>query len=131
MLNLDSLKRIDGVFYLSSKPSAGLDENVYLQVRKKEGRFYPDSIVRSLPVIDKNHPLKKEWKLREISCNKLLKYISTKAVENILEVGCGNGWLSSKISKKCGCFVAGVDVNREELKQAARVFGGNDKVKFI
>ena len=131
MLNLDHSQKIDGVYFLSEKASIGVDENLYVQVRKKEGRIYPDMVVKTLPLFYKNHPLKSEWIIRQKSCDKILKYISRKKYKIILEIGCGNGWLSNNILEKCGCFVAGVDVNREELKQAARIFGRNDNVRFI
>ncbi len=131
MLDLDSSKKIDGVYFLSDRVSIGFDENIYIQVRKKEGRIYPDTVVKTLPLIDKNHPLKSEWIIRQKSRDKILKYISRKNYKTILEVGCGNGWLSNAISERCGCLVAGVDLNREELQQAARVFRKNDHVKFI
>ncbi len=131
MLDLDSSKKIDGVYFLSEKASIGFDDNVYIQVRKKEGRIYPDTVVKTLPLIDKNHPLKSEWIIRQKSSDKILKYISRNNYKTILEIGCGNGWLSNKISERCGCLVAGVDLNREELLQAARVFRNNNQVKFI
>ena len=131
MLSLDPSKKIDGVYFLSEKAAGSFDESTYAQVRRKEGRLYPDSIVKKLPKISKDHPLYDEWEVRKKSCNKISKYISNKKYKTILEVGCGNGWLTHNIAVKCRCFAVGVDLNQEELKQAARVFGNNEKIRFI
>jgi ubiquinone/menaquinone biosynthesis C-methylase UbiE len=48
----------------------------------------------------------------------------------ILDLGCGNGWLSSLLSQS-GHFVTGTDVNRLELRQAARVFSSNLNLAFV
>jgi ubiquinone/menaquinone biosynthesis C-methylase UbiE len=50
---------------------------------------------------------------------------------NILEVGCGNGWLSHQLTTIEGSVVEAVDVNRIELDQAARVFAGVKNLNFI
>ncbi|MHB8579861.1 MAG: class I SAM-dependent methyltransferase [Ignavibacteriaceae bacterium] len=131
MLELSVPPNIDGVYYLSSIIQKSFDEETYLTVRRKELRIYSDSIVKKLPSIEPEHFLKNEWSVRKKSFEKLVRYISSKKVQSILEIGCGNGWLSNGISERCGCFVAGLDLNKEELKQAARVFVNNKKVKFI
>jgi trans-aconitate methyltransferase len=40
----------------------------------------------------------------------------------VLDLGCGNGWLSARIAELPDFEVLGLDVNRHELEQAARVF---------
>jgi protein-L-isoaspartate O-methyltransferase len=40
-----------------------------------------------------------EWQIRKASSNRLVKYLAKKQkILEILEVGCGNGWLSAKLS---------------------------------
>jgi len=131
MLNLDASKKIDGVYYLSSSDNAIFDEDSYILVRKREGRFYPDSVVKDLPSIEFDHHLKDEWAVRERSVKKISEHIKKNKFGTVLDVGCGNGWFSNSISKSCNCFTAGLDLNQAELAQAARVFGRNDMVKFI
>ena len=131
MLTLDSTKRIDGIYYLSAKSSSNFDEDSYIRIRKKEGRLYSDSIVKKLPFIDSDHPLKDEWIVREKTYERVSKYISKQSIKMVLEVGCGNGWLTNAISKKCGCIGAGIDLNEIELRQGARIFGNNEKAIFI
>ena len=131
MLDFNSTKIINGVYYLSENNTDIFDEDIYLQVRKQEGRLYTDSILKRLPLINKDHPLFEEWCVRKRSANKIAKYISNKKYNNLLEIGCGNGWLCNYISERCGCFAIGIDLNKFELEQAARVFGKSEKVKFI
>jgi ubiquinone/menaquinone biosynthesis C-methylase UbiE len=50
---------------------------------------------------------------------------------NILEVGCGNGWLCAQLSKIPGSNVAGIDINKTELDQARRVFGNVENIEFF
>ncbi len=130
MLDLNASDKIDGVYYLSAVTLESFDEKEYVSVREREGRLYPDSIVKYLPLVESSHPLTQEWAIRKRSFDKLLRYIRRKNYQTILEVGCGNGWLSNGIASKADCKVVGLDLNQEELKQAARVFGNNKKLKF-
>ncbi len=122
---------IDGVYYLSKENSSGFDENTYIAVRKKEGRLYPDSIVKNLPSFSRDKALREEWAVRKKSFDKLIKYIKAKNFKFVLEVGCGNGWLTNGITAKCNSTVTGLDLNSAELKQAARTFADNERVKFV
>lgn len=96
---------------------------LYYLLRKAEERIYADEEVRLLPVISEHHRHYKEWVVRKASCDKLVKYLSDKKRDlQILEVGTGNGWLSARLAAVPGMKVIGIDVNREELDQAIRVF---------
>jgi SAM-dependent methyltransferase len=98
------------------------ETDLYLKVREKEGRLYSDEIVAQLPVFAKNHVLSNEWQIRFQSAKRLRKYLSQKNTPlKILDVGCGNGWLSNFLARE-NHFVFGIDQNLFELKQAARVF---------
>ncbi|NVK29228.1 MAG: methyltransferase domain-containing protein [Flavobacteriia bacterium] len=105
-------------------------ERNYLKVRRAEGRILKDEEVVSLPNLNKAHPHRSEWILRADTVRRLEQVLKSKFPlgGNLLEVGCGNGWLSNRLSN-CGFDVTGIDVNRTELEQANRVFS-NPNLKF-
>ncbi|HKY55958.1 MAG TPA: class I SAM-dependent methyltransferase [Anaerolineales bacterium] len=108
-----------------------MDPELYLDVREREGRLYPDHIVARLPFIPESHALAAEWRARSASAWRLIRYLSSKPQPlSILDFGCGTGWLSNLLSK-AGQSVIGLDQNRYELKQAARVFLPNPKLGFL
>lgn len=110
---------------------ADKEVDLYLKVREKEGRLYSDEIVAQLPLFPKNHALSDEWQARFQSAKRLRKYLSQKnAPLKILDIGCGNGWLSNFLTQE-NRFVFGIDQNLFELKQAARVFSFNSKSYFL
>jgi ubiquinone/menaquinone biosynthesis C-methylase UbiE len=106
-------------------------ESLYIALRKQEGRFYPDEVLAKIPYLGDSSHLAKEWKVRAKSAEKLNKYLAKKNKPlQILDLGCGNGWLANFMRKK-GNTVTAVDVNIEELKLGARVFAGNKNLQFI
>ena len=107
-------------------------ERLYVDLRTYEKRMYSDEEVLWLPDVDEDHIHKHEWKIRKASCNRLTKYlINKKKALKILEVGCGNGWLSYHLSQIPFSNVVGLDVNFPELQQAARVFAATPNLNFI
>jgi len=105
---------------------------IYIGLRNKEGRLYSDEQVKMLPEIDASHPLATEWKIREDSARELYNYHQfLRTPLDFLEIGCGNGWLSHKLSSIPRCRVTGLDVNGPELDQARRVFGETEMRKFV
>src|SRR4030095_3939719 len=104
----------------------------YILLRKREGRVYSDMEVTKLPEIDKEHKYHHEWLVRKDTCDRLIKYLvkKEKAFE-IFEVGCGNGWLSAKLSAIPLSHVTGIDINAEELNQAKRVFNQVKNLQFF
>lgn len=101
---------------------ADKEVDVYLKVREKERRLYSDDVVAKLPSFPENHVLSNEWQARFSSAQRLRKYLFQKNTPlKILDLGCGNGWLSNFLAKD-NHLVSGVDQNLFELKQAARVF---------
>jgi len=107
-------------------------EELYISLRDKEGRMYPDERVKMLPEVPVAHPHYAEWKVREHSSSRLIRYLSAKKKSlRILEIGCGNGWLCHRLSKIAGAMVTGLDINHLELEQAARVFGNIDNLRFV
>lgn len=113
-------------------------ENLYIQLREKEGRVYTDEEVAILPETGSAHPYYSEWQVRRQSCQKLVSYFQKKqsAGSNgqalkMLEVGCGNGWLSHQLTTVPGSKVIGTDINFTELQQAATVFHDIPNLHFI
>jgi ubiquinone/menaquinone biosynthesis C-methylase UbiE len=103
----------------------------YLALRRKEKRIYSNAEVVLLPDINSGHAHLKEWKIRKQSCSRLITYLKKKKKAlKILDVGCGNGWLSAKLSKIGQAEIIGLDVNRVEIDQAANVFNKTN-LRFI
>jgi len=85
-----------------------------------------------LPNVPDTHPLSKEWKIRRRSSDCLLQYIARRnSPLRILEVGCGNGWLSARMAKLASATVIGSDINFQELQQAATVFSDYPNLHFL
>jgi SAM-dependent methyltransferase len=107
-------------------------EEQYISLRRKEGRLFTDEEVAMLPNVSLTNGLKKEWEIRKASSARLIQYLSKRQKPlNILEVGCGNGWLSNQLSQIKNAVVTGLDVNSFELEQAARVFGKKINLSFV
>jgi len=103
----------------------------YFQVRAREGRIYQDREVALLPRVEPNDPNKKEWKVRSRSASRLHRYLARKKKPlSVLEVGCGNGWLSALLAQTKDSTVTGVDIHQVELEQAKRVFGNRQNLQF-
>jgi SAM-dependent methyltransferase len=116
-------------------PGAPAEERfneLYVALRGKEGRMYTDREVARLPDIAPSHAYFKEWKIRKRSCQRLLRYIkNNRRLSTILEVGCGNGWLSGRLAGAARGKVTGIDINGAELAQARRVFGKISNLDFV
>lgn len=107
-------------------------ESLYIRLREKEGRLYSDEEVAVLPAVKPGHIHSNEWKTRAASMNKLLAYLEKRnSPMNILEIGCGNGWLSRHLATLPRTHVTGTDINYIELQQAARVFAGIPNLHFM
>jgi 2-polyprenyl-3-methyl-5-hydroxy-6-metoxy-1,4-benzoquinol methylase len=131
--NLKSItfhKNKNGAYYLTEvSPESIVAENTYVKIREMESRIYGDAVAAGLPEILSSHPHYKEWLIRKRSAQKLISYISQKRnFKNILDLGCGNGWLSSLLAAVDNTFVTGIDINVIELEQAARVFKRNNLI---
>ncbi len=115
------------VCYLT--PEAPDFEQHYLQIRALEGRVYPDELVKQLPYVAPEHPQYKEWRLRHEATEQFLNYLSLKKPEKLLDLGCGNGWFTRLLAEQSSTSVLGLDVNKKELEQAARLFT-SDNCRF-
>lgn len=107
-------------FYNRIEP--GEFEKQYLAIRKREGRIYSDSRLRTLPEVLPDHPLAEEWAIRAASLERFQRYLAALSKKpRLLDIGCGNGWMTRHITPYTD-FTVGVEINSFELKQAARVF---------
>jgi len=111
----------NGVLYLTERKDFFSD--AYISVRKKENRFLTDAEVFKLPETNNSNENHHEWQLRKKSCQRILQYLeSRKENYSVLDIGCGNGWFAHKMALHKFSNVDGLDINVEELEQAARVF---------
>ena len=107
-------------------------EQLYLAVRQKENRLYTNEQVRQLPNISPGNIHAKEWRIRKRSSLRIIQHLANKKRPlTILEVGCGNGWLSARISEIKEVRVTGIDINDTELLQAQRVFEDHHTLEFV
>lgn len=131
-MNVSSFNITNNLYVPVSRNVDSYFEQRYILLRLKEQRIHTDEEVYHLPEISANHPHYREWMIRKQSCRQLIARLeSKKDILNILEIGCGNGWLSYQLSRIPGSRVIGLDINMVELQQAARVFNTNSKLKFI
>lgn len=100
--------------------------------RERIIRGYTDEEVALLPDVPEGHPQSRIWRHRKASCRRLVEYLAfKKKTLSILEVGCGNGWLSHQLSGIPGNRVLGLDRDLSVLRQAARVFRQQPNLKFM
>lgn len=102
-------------------------------MRAREKRIYPDYTVDQLPFIPKDQVNTDEWAARAESLKRLIDYIGSRALPNIiLEVGCGNGWFSKNLATSFStASVIAIDINENELLQGSQVFKSVQNLKFI
>ena len=112
------------VNYLSKPDPSSEFESLYFKVRSKENRILSDALVKQLPYLsNKESKHYKEWKVRAHSFEQLQNYFSNKKSKlSVMDLGCGNGWTSAGLAKNDLLSIAAVDLNLEEIKQAARIF---------
>lgn len=105
----------------------------YCQLREKEGRIVEDSLLPQLPKVNRWHPHHKEWKVRQLSATRLVQHLKQQpGALDILEVGCGNGWLSAYLATANPDWqVTATDINMVELEQAKRVFGHLPNLQLV
>lgn len=108
-------------------------DDLYIKVRDKEGRIVSDELLLALPEVPGNSTYNYEWKMRADSLRRFRAYLKKRYDSrslNILDVGCGNGWMSHCLFKD-GHKVTGVDLNVIELEQAEKVFKTTDKLVWM
>lgn len=125
---LEAYPQQQAVYYLS--PLKEDFEQNYIAIRQREGRVYDDELVTLLPHLPVGHPHHLEWQLRQGSTQRLLRYLRQSNAQRILDLGCGNGWLSHQMAYKDEVEILGLDINRLELEQASRLFG-HARCRFV
>lgn len=134
---LTQLPRQHGVYVAAAPtPAHAAFAQAYLRVRQREGRVYDDATLRHLPAISSQHPLAKEWHARAESAERLVRHLRHKIAAatslRLLDIGCGNGWLSHTLAQSLpNSVVVGLDINLPELNQAARVFAAAPNLAFV
>lgn len=144
------------IHFLSDPAPFREKEQLYLEVRRREGRIFPDEVVQNLPFISKSNSYAKEWRWRRRSFQRFLSYCEnlsaphfplleradsyrmTKNVGGnagngnfrILDLGCGNGWMANRLAENPAFEVWAVDVNQQEMEQGTRLFG-KENLHFV
>src|SRR5271168_5379699 len=86
-----------------------LFEKKYIVIRSLENRLCTDEELIKLPEMPAEHAHYREWQTRKRSASKLVRYLAgRKKTQEILEVGCGNGWLTHHLAEIPGTKVTGV-----------------------
>ena len=119
----------EGVYFQRDLRNSAFEKK-YLALREKEKRIYTDEQVSKLPEISLTQPHYAEWRLRQNSMHRLVRYINQRRFKTILDIGCGNGWLSSHMAKT-NAEVFALDVNEVELRQGSRIYNGMNNLNFI
>lgn len=118
----------EGVYYLHEMEHQEF-EKLYLNIREKEERILSDLLVAKLPETPAGFSHAKEWALRAKSAKRLKKYLSLKKeIGSVLDLACGNGWLLNYLATEIDAKLIGLDVNRPELEQAARLAVSDEQV---
>ena len=131
LLQTKSFSHDGQVFHQQGLAHSSDFENSYTKLRQKENRFYDDEVVRTLPFPPQG-VRSKEWEARSYTAKLLLEHLKRESANHvIMDLGCGNGWLSHFLARYLDAEVCGVDVNILELEQAGRVFGQQTKLSFL
>ncbi len=120
------------VHIISNPDSFQKKESLYLEVRRKEGRVLDDEFVMKLPDVSLSSPYAQEWRWRKRSFLRFRNYLlaQKKGTMRILDLGCGNGWMSNRLAENPEWDVTAVDLNKEELEQGTRLFG-RENLRFL
>lgn len=131
-LLLENASKEDNIYYISAPQASENFEETYLNVREKEQRFYDDDVIIKLPYTSKAHPYHSEWQMRIPILNKVINHLKVHHSNGlVLEIGCGNGWLSANIANRVKADVIALDINQLELKEGARIFEETPNLHFV
>ena len=114
----------NGVYILT--PVVKDFEDLYIKVRDKENRVIEEAILKVLPIVPDDFPHAKQWKMRGNSANRFINSSYLKKANNILDIGCGNGWFSNMMAVNGMAKVFSLDVNIFELEQGANAFASEN-----
>lgn len=108
-------------------------EDLYIKVRDAEGWIVDDELLKLLPAPPVSDVHAFEWRIRHDRMRRFMRYLSKKfngKPLRILDIGCGNGWMSHKLFM-AGHILTCVDLNMTELQQAERVFGEHSRLQWM
>lgn len=119
---LPYLRQLNSVGYLTEESESF--SGLYLKVRGHENRVLTDDQLKQLPYATTDNFNWKEWQRRQKSAMRFVDYLNRKnSPLQILDLGCGNGWFTNLLAQtKPDDNIIGIDINPDELQQAARVF---------
>lgn len=116
----------------ATNKATGEFEQLRTRLLALEDRIYTDEEIALLPLIHASNSHYKEWLIRKHSCKALLNYLKQKSsILNLLEVGCGSGWLAAQLARNIDIEVTGIDINTVEIERARRVFYKIPCLNFI
>lgn len=121
------------MIFIADKDKYRQKEELYLGVRELEGRVISVDTLKRLPYLQPGDAHAGEWAIRARSYERFKKYLKNFSKGrrlNILDLGCGNGWMANRLYED-GYVVMGVDLNIYELQQAEAVFGSNERLQWI
>ena len=96
-------------------------EEYYIKARDLEGRIHSDEELKLLPNISRRNRHSSEWRYRRNSAFLVFEYLEKKKGNSLLDLGCGNGWMTNYFAELFDNSL-GIDVNNQEIEQAKRVF---------
>lgn len=113
------------VIYWSAPDAFQQQETLYLRARRAENRVPEDDWVRQLPHTPAGSTYHREWQMRKRSFHRFQRYLNRQfpSTMRLLDLGCGNGWMSNRLAENNQWEVWAVDVNAVEMEQGARLFG--------
>ena len=121
------------ILYHSNPILYAKKEHLYLEVRRREGRAPSDEELLQLPEVTQPSALAREWRWRKRAFQRLDNYLNRhfrKFPIRVLDLGCGNGWMSNLLAANPLRSVTAVDLNETELEQGSRVFQ-RDNLQFV
>lgn len=119
--------------YRSNPSDYRKKEQLYLEIRRKEGRVPSDEALLQLPHVKTPAALAKEWRWRRRSLERLDRYLKRQYGNQpirLLDLGSGNGWMSNDLASRAEREVWATDLNETELLQGSRVFQ-RENLRFV
>lgn len=106
-------------------------EDIYQQLREKEGWRVDDLVLQQFPQIPPGIPQEATWRFRMQSLHRFQRYLEKhlRKGSRILDLESGNKWISTALSRQ-GYIVIGLEPGIDDYLQANRVFGKNPRLSW-